>query len=313
MRKFIVPALVLFFVLQVSAVNFSISSSCEDYETALFSISNESNAHAAEPGFYNLQVCAEEVGSTGIKKECEDIANPVLSFYQPDSGIAHLSAKDDRNEYVLCSKKLATSVWKNCPSGSKPIVSIYDSVENHIAEPGIYDWQVCGAVFDDVTLAYNFTMSGNKTFVANMEETSDNITDTASDLPGYAAAQNSSVISGVVGEGSPPHNVEIRNESGRVVIKHNINNQNNLEWFIPFTRGDYFDIENRLGMIDSNEFLSKFNPNFAFELADHILVKVSLELTQADIANYISIGPGIHNLVIENQGDSKVSINATEE
>jgi hypothetical protein len=299
---------------------------CSQDEIALFSISNTTNAHAAEPSFYKgfsgeygqegKQVCATDVNTATIAEECDGIQNPVLSFYDSDAGTSHLAAVDDRYDETLCSDNLATSVWRSCPGDSKPIVSIYGPVENHVAKPGFYDWHICGAVFQNVTLAYKFTMEGNTSFIINLNETNTSRIEETDDLPGYASVENESVMSGIVGGSDLPHTVGIHNDSGRVTLNHTLHSSDNYQWFLPFTTGTHLDIENRLGLIEDNTFMSQFNPNFAFEIAEQVLVEVSLVMDVIDLVGDIDIGPGIHELIIENlgtnsKGQPKVRINAT--
>ncbi len=241
MRK-LVPVLVLLLLIPAAAsLEFNLRDSCQGDEVVLFSISNTTNAHAAGPEFYQdytaslgrdgKQVCADEIENAQIAEECDDFSNPVLSFYNASSGVTHLSPVDERNDFVLCSRNLATSVWRDCPSGSPPIVSIHGPIENHVARPGYYPYHVCGATFENATLAYEFTLAGNQTFIMNFEENPDSTTETTDNRTGYAAVQNQSVISGVVGGGDLPHTTGIRNEDGRAELNHSIHSGDEFQWF----------------------------------------------------------------------------------
>lgn len=328
MRKILPAILILLLTVSVSGVEFNIRDRCQDEEEVLFSISNITNAHAAGPDYYQgfsgdygregKQVCASGISNARITRSCDKLENPVLSFYDTDSGRTHLSPVDERNDYVLCSRDLATSVWKSCPGDSEPIVSIYDPVENHVAEPGHYKWQVCGALFENASLAYNFTMSGNKTFVMNGNHGARDNESVNEDFPGYVTVENDSIISGIVSTSSYPQRLLLDEQGNASFSKIIYSSATNLMWFIPFTTGDMYDIENRLSRIDTNDFLNQFNPNFAFNIAEKILVKVTLELTDIDLVTDMTLGTGFHNLVIEkegvnNKGKPEVSINETQE
>ncbi|MDY6777542.1 MAG: hypothetical protein SVU32_02660, partial [Candidatus Nanohaloarchaea archaeon] len=203
MRRWLLPLLFILLALPVLGLNVTIRDSCNAGEEALFSISNMTNAHAAEPGYYQgftgphgqdgKQVCASGVGNTEIVDECDRISNPVLSFYDPGTGVSHLSPKEELNDQVLCARQLATSVWRSCPGGTEPIVSIHSPLQAHVARPGYYDWQICGALFTNATLAYRFTLEGNREFIANFETGANGTIQTTTERPGYVAVQNSSV------------------------------------------------------------------------------------------------------------------------
>jgi hypothetical protein len=316
MRKGILFILLLGLTVQVTALDFQIADSCSDpYNVKLFSISNGTNGHVAEPDFYETNVCADDVGETRIAQDCNSITNPVLSFYETDNGTSHLASEGDHFTYALCSERLATSVWKECPGNTVPIVSIYGPVEDHVATPGHYTWQICGGVFENATLAYEFTISGNKDFLLNGDPEDSSI-ETTSDLPGYAAVQNDTIVSGIVGNDKQPQTTGINNNSGRAELNHTLIGNTNNQWFIPLTTGDYFDIEGRLDRIQDNTFLNYFNPNFAFTLAEEAQIKVSLMLDSIDIVNDVRLGPGFHRVIIENMGTNadgvpEVEVNAT--
>ncbi len=336
MRKILV--LFLFFAVfwsSVTALDFDIRDECSgEYPEEMFSISNRTNAHAAEPYHYDgfvdetnnregKEVCATDELSTRIDTECDYMRNPIFSFYDAGSSSAHLSAEGDRNDYVLCAQKLSTSVRQECPGGSVPIVSIYDSVENHVAEPGYYDWQICGQLFENATLAYNFTMEGNTDFVQDGEIIGDeeteqtSSTDDESYYPLYSTVQNDTLISGIVGTDTHPQETTIQLQDDTAAIEHFYGGSGSARWFLPLTTGSYFDIEDRLSLIAENNFLTQFNPNFAFVLAEEIMVRITLEVMDTDIVNDLRLGSGNHNLVIENVGEEdrvpQVRINETTE
>ena len=328
MRKLTPILFLLLLTVTATGFNFSIrDSGCQSDEVVLFSISNRTNAHAAAPDVYDdytgtygrdgKMVCAEGIGEAEIARECDMLLNPVISFWDHEDGRTHLSPKDERHEYILCAKNMATSVWKSCPGQSEPIVSIHDPIENHVAEPGYYKWQICGARFTNSTLAYNFTMSGNKDFILNgVRNATDNST-LNTDFPGYATVENDSLISGVVGSSTKPQQITIEKNGESAFTEITYGSTRGLMWFIPFTTGDMYDIENRLDMINNDNFLNQFNPNFAFNIAEKILVKVTLDLADIDIVSDLTLGTGFHNLVlrkegINSKGKPEVSINASE-
>lgn len=314
MRRLLPALIVLLLVPTVGGVSFEIrDSSCQAGEEPLFSMSNLTNAHAAAPGVFEDHtgpygingriVCGQDTGNARIAQTCQTVENSVMSFYDPDSGQSHLATDGQESEAKLCTDQLATSVWRRCPTGSEPIVSIYGPVEDHIAEPGHYSWQICGAIFENATLAYNFTLSGNTTFVNNEGEGAAGTT-LNGDGPLYAITQNGTLMSGLVGDNTGPQQVRIEDRSGRSVVTHTIDQASSQQWFVPLTTGDQFDIERRLSLIESGTFLTQFNPNFAFTLADEVLIRVGLEFENIDITNSISLGPGLYTFNIQKVGET---------
>lgn len=312
MRRLLPALILLLLVPTVSGLSFEVrDSSCQADEQPMFSMSNRTNAHAGAPGVFEDHtgqytdgqiVCGQDTGTVRIAQTCQTIENSVLSFHDPESGQSHLSTEGERSEYNLCTERLATSVWRQCPSGSEPIVSIHGPVEDHIAEPGHYPWQICGASFENATLAYNFTLSGNQTFVNNEGTGAAGSTLSGDDGPLYAITQNGTLMSGLVGDNTQPQQVSIEDRSGRSVVTHTIDRPSSQQWFVPLTTGDQFDIERRLSLIEAGTFLTQFNPNFAFTLADEALIRVGLELQNIDIIESIGLGPGLYTFNVQNVG-----------
>lgn len=327
-RLVIIGAVLLALAGQTAALDFSIRESCQSSETAMFSMSNRTNAHAAGPSYYQdytgslgregQQVCASaDVEEIEIAAECQEyINNPVLSFRDPEAGTSHLSADEDAYEYTLCSANLATTVRRSCPGRSTPIVSMYGPIENHIAEPGHYDWQICGALFENSTLAYEFTMSGNTTFVTNGGFGVYNTTETREDLPGYATVQNDQALSGIVGSNLFSQDVTSTKFGDRARVSITQPGQGQGQWFLPFTPGNTIDIEERFDLIMERTFMSQFNPNFAFELAENTLVTISLSFEDVDLIDDIRRGPGVYEIQVTNEGENddgqpQVGLNVT--
>ncbi len=85
---------------------------------------------------------------------------------------------------------------------------------------------------------------------------------------------------------------------------------------VPFTTGDYFDIENRLDLIQNNEFLNEFRPNFAFQLVEEALIQLTVQLSEADLVNNLDLSPGFHTITIQNvgenaEGEPQIRLNVT--
>lgn len=312
-----VPVLLILLMLtaSASALSFTIrDSSCTASETTLFSMSNLTNAHAGAPGTFEDEsdptygingriVCGQDTGDVRIAETCENIENRILSLQAPEQGWSHLSTDGRENDHRLCADRLATSVWRQCPSNAEPIVSIHGPIQSHIAEPGHYGWQICGALFRNATLAYNFTMSGNTTFVNNEGSGAAGETLSGGSSPLYAAVQNQSLISGIVGDSADSQSVTIRNRSGRAQIVHSMSDGGTSTWFIPLAMGNQFDIQSRLSLIQSGTFLTQFNPNFALTLAEEALIRIGLSFTEIDLVNSLDVSQGTYTFNVEKTGE----------
>ncbi|MEE9323429.1 MAG: hypothetical protein V3U72_02690, partial [Candidatus Aenigmarchaeota archaeon] len=73
--------------------------------------------------------------------------------------------------------------------------------------------------------------------------------------------------------------------------------------FLVFSKGDWRDVENRINLIKSEEFLDYSEPSFSFGLGDTYRMKVFLEYEDMDVlGGDSSIGTGEHPLSIKHGG-----------
>ncbi|MFB6166891.1 MAG: hypothetical protein ABEJ62_01365, partial [Candidatus Nanohaloarchaea archaeon] len=89
-----------------------------------------------------------------------------------------------------------------------------------------------------------------------------------------------------------------------------------VSYYLPFTEASYLSLVDRAGLIESGDFLSKINPNFAYGFADEMLVQLTLSLPGIDLVSGMELSPGIYGLMIENlgtnaEGEPEVRVNAT--
>lgn len=80
--------------------------------------------------------------------------------------------------------------------------------------------------------------------------------------------------------------------------------------FLVFSRGNWRQVNNRIGMIEKGEFLSQISPTFSYGLGDKYPLKIVLSYDNIDINNTLSLGRGYSRIAIENKGSigSKVNI-----
>ncbi len=297
---------------------FIIRDSCLAGEESLFSISGRENAHAAEPDYYDQQVCAAGIDRSDYKRVCTDVESDVLSFAAANASFVHLSTDSDRYDHQLCTGELSIGIRKDCPGTTKAIASIYELPESHIAEPGYYDHHLCGAVFDEVELMMQFHL-GDDTVHINETENPDTGTyrDDEGWRSGFISAENDSLVAGIV-SGEYTRTTGFRYaEDGDDHVFGVIQDRNvDVSYFLPFTEGTSRSLAQRQDLIERGAFLDQPTPSFGLELAEQMLLHLTLEFTSIDIVSDLRLSSGIHRLVIENMGanadgEPRVSINVT--
>ncbi|MFB6166796.1 MAG: hypothetical protein ABEJ62_00860, partial [Candidatus Nanohaloarchaea archaeon] len=132
------------------------SEPCQSDELEIFSMSGRSNAHASSPGFYPYRVCGSGFQERHFTTVCASEDTAVLSFFGSEEVTSHLATDPEMFNYKLCTGKLTVAVRKFCPDTTKSLVSIYHPGQSHVAEPGYYPYDLCGAFFDSVTTMLKF-------------------------------------------------------------------------------------------------------------------------------------------------------------
>ncbi|MDY6773574.1 MAG: hypothetical protein SVS85_00110, partial [Candidatus Nanohaloarchaea archaeon] len=203
----------------------------------------------------------------------------------------------------------------SCPTSMKAMVSIYDPPSSHIAEPGHYKWQLCGAFFFNVTMMTELDLGPDETVSLNgTENPSEGVHQIGP--PSFISVSNGSLVSGIVsGEGSRPYKIGYRTEGGDQVFNMTQSRTREVSYYFPFTTGTDAVIQNRLPLIAAETFMDQFNPNFGLNLLQEMLVDLTLSFTDIDIVTDARLSPGSYRLIIENVGkqggETQVSINAT--
>lgn len=297
---------------------FIIRDECLSAEERLFSMSDRVNAHAAEPGYYDHEVCAAGIDRSDYRTVCTDVESEVLSFYEADEPFSHLSTDSDQFDQKLCTGELSIGIRDECPDTTKSIVSIYELPDSHIAEPGYYGNHLCGAIFEDVELLMQFHHGDDDT--AHINETAVEPGTYERDggwRSGFISAEDASMVAGIVAGEYTRINAFRYDEDGDDHVLRMAQDRNvDVSYFVPFTEGDHQDLEGRRSMIRAGEFLEHVNPNFGLRLVERMVIQLTLQFTSIDIVSDMTLSSGAHQLVIENigtteDGDPRVRINAT--
>jgi hypothetical protein len=292
---------------------------CEPDEAELFSLSNRTNAHAADPGHYDqYRVCSAGIDNSDYDSVCVGDETPVLSFFGSEQNYTHLSVEDEYFDQKLCTGRLSIGIRNSCPDTTKAIVSIYDLPESHIATPGHYPHQLCGAVFDEVSLMMAFHLGDNDTVAINGSANPDDGMYRNEDgwETGVISAANASMVAGIVsGENTETTGIGYQ-EQGSDHVFNVTQTRHTASYFIPFTVGDRFTLQNRVPLIAEDEFRAQFNPNFGYELVETMLVQLTLQFSDVDLVTDMVLSNGIHRLEITNRGtnddgETQVGVNVT--
>lgn len=291
---------------------------CQADEREVFSMSDRTNAHAGNPGYYEYSVCSSGLDRVDYDDICTQIESPVLSFFGSGVPQTHVATDPATFDYRLCSRALTVGIRDHCPPTTSTIASVYSLNGSHVAEPGYYDHQLCGAEFRNVTLAMEFHISGSDDVYINTTENPDTGVYTRDRESGFISAEGDNLTAGIVGG----QNVLIQTIGyGETGTDHAFNmtqsRSRSISYFVPFTTGDRFDLEDRRVLIVRNEFLNKINPNFAFEFAEELIIRLTVSLERIDLVNNLELTQGFHTLVLENlgpapDGRTEVRINATQ-
>ncbi|MDY6769711.1 MAG: hypothetical protein SVU88_01935 [Candidatus Nanohaloarchaea archaeon] len=294
------------------------NESCQADERALFSLSNRSNAHAGDPGYWGYDVCGTGFDQRHYTDVCATDETPILSFFGSQQTDTHLATDPGLFGFKLCTETLTLGVRNECPASTTAIVSIYSESEGHIAEPGHYGTQLCGGFFESVSTMLRFHFGPNTTVRIN--ETANPAEGTYRDTAGretwYIAADNESLVTGIVSGQETTTTAVGYDERGGDIVFNMTQERGRAGTLLPFAQGDAGDIEERISLIAGGTFLDEINPNFGFALAEEMTVRLTLRLTDVDLVSDFDLSPGTHDLVIENLGETgsgtpKVSINAT--
>lgn len=292
--------------------------SCQADERELFSMDRRTNAHAGDPGHWGYSVCATGFDQRHFTQVCTSDETEILSFFGSEQTTTHLATDPDLFDYKLCTETLTVGVRDTCPDTTKALVSIFEESESHVAEPGHYPKQLCGSFFDSVTAMLRFHLGPNTTVRINRTE--DPSQGIYRDLDGrdswYVTAENGTVVTGIVsGEDTVTTAVGYDERDGDTVF--NMSQERGQAGFLfPFTTGSAGDVEDRITLIESGTFMSQFNPNFGFTLANVMTIRLTLRLTEIDLISDLALSPGPHSIVIENVGETsdgvpKVGVNVT--
>ncbi len=99
-----------------------------------------------------------------------------------------------------------------------------------------------------------------------------------------------------------PVSVSTDKSGGTYTFEHSLNFSNSIV-FLVFSSGTWKVVDNRIGMIENREFLTKPKPSFSYGLGDKYELKVLLGLKNMNITSGNQVmQSGYYNMIIENKG-----------
>lgn len=293
------------------------NESCLAAEQEMFSFSNLSNAHAGDPGYWpGYHMCTSGLANVQFTNICSGDTRPIMSFYGSEQNYTHLATDARLFDYQVCTESLSIGVRDKCTNQTKAMVSIFSTPESHIAEPGVYNHQLCGGIINTVTAGMRFRLGSTDDVYINTTSVTPGTYARIRDS-GFIAAENATMAAGLVaGENTRITTIRYDESGGMHLFNMTQDREEDVSFYIPFTRGDRLDLEDRRILIARGQFLDKINPNFGLQFAEEMLVRLTLGLTDIDLVTDLSLSPGFYDIVLRNVGETasgtpQVAVNVT--
>lgn len=260
-RVILIVLVLIFLAGNVSAQEFNVKDQCGDREENMFSINDRSGGHAAEPGYYDTQVCASGVEEVELMETCSGSMNSILNLYQRED--SHVSVYDEYRLSVCAS--FPAEVNSSCPTENR-IVSVSQIDDAHVGEPGTYSYSLCAAESTVDTVTLEMRLDAEETYVDGEPASEGSYTASSLDYPYIVSGQPAGIVS----------------YSDAVTVDYSINNSQDVysitqeggSFLLPNTENGYQEIENRQNSISTRTFTEQLSPSFAYLIPDTPTVSV---------------------------------------
>lgn len=287
---------------QEAGLDVVIEQECDsDYEP-LVSMTNpdETFNNPGVPGFYTYDVCVQGIrDSTITETSCDE--NTGFHMFSDDER-SHFSTDEVYNLNV-CTGQMATSVQPSCGSNQTTIMSVSDDHNAHIAGPGVFDQHLCGFIEapTEVSVTLSFE-SEQQSVYFDGEEVDGSQSFSIAEYP-YIISEDGGIVQGLVASDFQSADRFLNGQDEFVLRRES----DSASFFVPFTQGDRFDIENRQEAVLGNEFTNLLNPSFAFFIPDTPTIKIALD-PDAEVESELNISAGSYTLVVRKTDDNQVEI-----
>ena len=118
----------------------------------------------------------------------------------------------------------------------------------------------------------------------------------------YIASYGNEMLVGMVFSSNNFIKAWINKSDNEYVIAMKLN-VTDSQIFIPFTKGSWRTIDNRMGYIEAKKFLNEEKPSFYFGLGKEQEIMIYTQYDNINFtSNITSLGRGYHRIVVENMG-----------
>jgi len=124
----------------------------------------------------------------------------------------------------------------------------------------------------------------------------------------YIASYLDNILTSLVFSSGIPLSLSASTEGGRYKLQIDQRFPNFMS-FLVFSKGNWRQVNQRIGMIEKGEFLSKISPSFSYGLGDKYKFRIELSYDNIDFNKTLSIGRGYGRILIENKGARENKIN----
>jgi len=128
----------------------------------------------------------------------------------------------------------------------------------------------------------------------------------------YVASYLNNILNSLVFIARTPGSIKTeRNPTSHIItLSEGMQNSKSL---LVFTSGDHNTIENRMELIENEQFLNKISPSFAHGLGLNYVIKILLSYSDIRIMDNMLLGIGYHDIVFKSAGfkEGYISINVS--
>ncbi|MFB6209497.1 MAG: hypothetical protein ABEJ56_05170 [Candidatus Nanohaloarchaea archaeon] len=312
MKRLYLLSLLLMVPFAQADISSNIDSSCGDAEPVI-SLSDPSKEYS-HPG--DLNQYSENVCVSGLEDPVEvtsgECSKNVGFYISGRNRKAHLSFTGAYNLKV-CTGKMKTRLTSPlgaCKSNETALFSVSPVDESspkvnlHAADTNVFDRLVCGSISrpENVSLQLEFNHTSSDEVYFSGERVYGNESFSSSSYP-YLVAQGDGYVAGIVKKDFL--------SAGRNISDNNLlqmsTKRKSASFLLPFTKGDYFEIDDQETTIRNDNFVSNIEPSFGFLMPDEATVRVRYD-PDYNLSSEVDVLPGRYDFEVEKTGDNKAKI-----
>jgi len=165
-------------------------------------------------------------------------------------------------------------------------------------------------LISSIQLTLNIDNLANDVYVPGTGEiASASIVNTSYSSPDrwYVASYLNNVLSALVFSYQTPVLMMVNRTSAAHSLTLSQGIQNSRS-FLVFSSGNWKTIDDRMGLIENREFMSKDSPSFAYGLGAERIIKILLSYGNIDIVDDLILQAGTHDIITENIGRSGAQV-----